>query len=109
MVRLVRLQFNNTKPKVSFTVKSASYQATMRAVSSLQVLTPICLTKTRLASFLGFLTVVKLAITVPGMYAGSDHNVLNWRMDRAYFLNEIGILTLVARKLVPQATAYGTI
>ena len=81
----------------------------MRAVSSLQVLTPICLTKTRLASFLGFLTVVKLAITVPGMYAGSDHNVLNWRMDRAYFLNEIGILTLVARKLVPQATAYGTI
>ena len=107
----------------------------MRAVSSLQVLTPICLTKTRLASFLGFLTVVKLAITVPGMYVGSDHNVLNWRMgsyspgnmktytsdivnpavsevrsfNRAYFLNEIGILTLVARKLVPQATAYGTI
>ena len=64
MLRLVRLLF--TKPKVSFTVKSASYHACSFVLT--QVLTPICLTKTRLASFLGFLTVVKLAInTVPGM------------------------------------------
>ena len=35
MLRLVRLQFNNTKPKVSFTVKSASYHACSFVLTSL--------------------------------------------------------------------------
>ena len=61
----------------------------MRAVSSLQVLTPICLTKTGLASFLGFLTNMKTHTS----YCKSCREQSS---NGAYFLNEIGILTLVA-------------
>ena len=98
---LVCLQFNNTKPKVSFTVKSASYHACRFVLTSLNshlsnkntpclvLRIPHC-HQTRYYSTRHVRLVPRLLFTerekcgletrLPGMYAGSDHNVLNWKM-----------------------------